>query len=161
MSRDADLIAEYELQKHPEGGWFSECYTSEDQADGRAFTGSIYFLLRSGEISHFHQIDCDEIWYYHEGCGMRITVITDNSREEYLLGNDLDKGERVMVVIPKGAIFAAENMDDDGYTFVSCVTMPKFTYDGFRLVYANELRENNPGLPEEVYNLAYKKALEE
>ena len=92
---------------------------------------------------------------------MRITVITDNSREEYLLGNDLDKGERVMVVIPKGAIFAAENMDDDGYTFVSCVTMPKFTYDGFRLVYANELRENNPGLPEEVYNLAYKKALEE
>jgi hypothetical protein len=41
------------------------------------------------------------------------------------------------------------------------MTTHKFTYDGLRLVYANELRENHPGIPEEIYNLAYKKTLEE
>ncbi len=161
MNREMDLIEEYKLEKHPEGGWFCECYTSEDELDGRPLSGSIYFLLRSGEISHFHQIDCDEIWYYHEGCGMRITVITDASRHEYLLGGNIDNDEKAMVVIPKGAIFAAENLDDGGYTFVSCMTTPKFSYFGFRLVYANELREKYPGLPEEIYNLAYKKELDE
>ena len=29
----------------------------------------------------------------------------------------------------------------DGYTFVSCVTAPKFRYEGFRLVPADEVRE--------------------
>ena len=39
-----------------------------------------------------------------------------------------------MVVVPKGSIFAAENLDPQGYTFVSCMTTPKFSYDGFILV---------------------------
>lgn len=29
----------------------------------------------------------------------------------------------------------------DGYTFVSCVTAPKFRCEGFRLVPADEIRE--------------------
>lgn len=41
--------------------------------------------------------------------------------------------------IPKGAIFSAVNLDDGGYTFVSCVTVPKFSYYGFRLVPADEI----------------------
>ena len=60
----------YALEKHPEGGWFSEVYTSRDASDGRPIAGSIYFLLDKGEVSHFHRIDCDELWYFHEGCGL-------------------------------------------------------------------------------------------
>ena len=47
MSREKELISEYGLDKHPEGGWFSESYTSADTRDGRPLSGSIYFLLRS------------------------------------------------------------------------------------------------------------------
>ena len=25
-------------------------------------------------------IDCDEIWYFHEGCGMKITMILDGKK---------------------------------------------------------------------------------
>ena len=67
MNRSEQLKAAYHLEKHPEGGWFSEVYTAPFQAEDRPLAGSIYFLLDQNEISHFHQIDCDEIWYYHEG----------------------------------------------------------------------------------------------
>ncbi len=156
MGREDDLINEYKLEMHPEGGWFSECFTAGEKRDGRALAGSIYYLMRGTEISHFHQIDCDEVWYYHEGCGMRITVITSTSRDEYLLGSNIENDETVMVAIPKGAIFAAENLSDDGYTFVSCMTTPKFTYDGFRLIRESELRAEYPNVPEELYYLAYR-----
>ena len=127
----------YRLDRHEEGGWFSEVYTSPFSKDGRALAGSIYFLLDGSEISHFHQIDCDEIWYYHEGCGMKITVITEKREKlEYFLGRDV---QNYMVVIPKGSIFAAENLDKESFTFVSCVTVPKFLYEGFRLVSKDEI----------------------
>lgn len=156
MAREDDIINEYKLEMHPEGGWFSECYTSSGQQNGRAMAGSIYYLMRGAEISHFHQLDSDEIWFYHEGCGMRITVITSSTRDEYLLGSNFENDERVMVSIPKGAIFAAENLSEDGYTFVSCVTTPKFTYDGFKLIRETQLKTEYPNVPEELYYLAYR-----
>ena len=153
--RVEELKEAYNLEGHSEGGWFSEVYTSPEEKDGRHFAGSIYFLLDEGEISHFHKIDCDEIWYYHEGCGMKITVLYDGERKEYLLGANIHKGERHMVIIPKGAIFAAENLRKDSFTFVSCATSPKFMYEGFRLVGKNEIREKFPDIADDIDYLAY------
>ncbi|WP_026518589.1 cupin domain-containing protein [Butyrivibrio sp. MC2021] len=154
-SRIQELKDHYKLEKHPEGGWFNECYSSSASLSERAFAGSIYFLLEKDEISHFHQIDCEEIWYYHEGCGMNITVITDDGQKELLLGSDITIGEEVMVAIPKGAIFAAENLDSNSYTFVSCMTTPKFSYNGFKLIGKKELRALYPGVSDDTLRLAY------
>ena len=145
MKSRAEILKEaYHLEKHMEGGSFSEVYTAPFEAEGRPLAGSIYFLLDAGEVSRLHVIDCDEIWYYHEGCGMKITVLTENGREERLLGPDTAEGERAMVVIPKGLPFAAENLSRDGYTFVSCATTPAFRYSGFRLLSGDEVREKYP-----------------
>ena len=155
FSRAQELKEKYNLERYSEGGWFSEVYTSPEEKDGRHFAGSIYFLLDRGEISHFHQIDCDEIWYYHEGCGMKITVLLDGKKEEHFLGSDIGNGEKHMAVIPKGSIFAAENLKKDGFTFVSCATSPKFMYEGFRLIGKDEIREKFPDVADEVNYLAY------
>ena len=156
MNRSEQLKAAYHLEKHPEGGWFSEVYTAPFQAEGRPLAGSIYFLLDQNEISHFHQIDCDEIWYYHEGCGLKITLVQDGKRSVMLLGNDLERGQRDMAVIPKGAIFAAENIDPAGYTFMSCATAPAFRYEGFRLVSRKEIAESYPEIGNELDYLAFE-----
>ena len=134
MKRAEQLKQIYNLQPHEEGGHFAEVYTAPFDKDGRALSGSIYFLLDGEETSRFHRIDCDEVWYFHEGCGMKITVLMDGSQKELLLGSDLERGDRAMVVVPKGSVFAAANLDPQGYTFVSCMTTPKFSYDGFQLV---------------------------
>ena len=117
MSTRTDILKKtYNLRPHEEGGSFSEVYTSPEEKNGRSLAGSIYFLLDRGEVSQFHQIDCDEIWYFHEGCGMKITIVAPDGVESHVyLGNDVDKGQRAMVVIPKGAIFSAVNLDDEGF----------------------------------------------
>ena len=140
-TRTEQLKEIYRLEAHPEGGWFAEVYTAPFEKDERALAGSIYFLLDAGEKSQFHQIDCEELWYYHEGCGVRITVLHGGRREELLLGPDCERGQRAMTRIPKDAIFSAENLDPDCYTFVSCATTPKFRYEGFRLVPDSELEQ--------------------
>lgn len=157
MNKVSEILKRvYKLEKHSEGGWFSEVYTAPFSMDGRALAGSIYFLLDGIEISHFHQIDCDELWYFHEGCGLKITVLEDGRKQEYFLGSNVENGERHMIPIQKGAVFAAENLDKDGYTFISCVTTPKFRYEGFRLVGKNEIREKYPDIAADVEYLAYE-----
>lgn len=141
-------IKELHLEQHLEGGWFSEVYTAGAEyglsKDGRNLGGSIYFLLAKDEISHLHVIDCDEIWYHHEGCGVRLWILdgTGGIRSE-LLG--CGEGMKPMVVIPKGVIFGAENVDPASYTLMSCATLPKFHYEGFRLVPRRELDQQYPG----------------
>ncbi|ORX75456.1 hypothetical protein BCR32DRAFT_92474 [Anaeromyces robustus] len=157
MSNRTEVLKKsYNLEKHPEGGWFVEHYTAPFEKDGRPLAGSIYFLLDKGEISHFHQIDCDEIWYFHEGCGMKVVMLTEEKgKEEFLLGNDVENGQTAMVLIPKGAIFGAENLKPDGFTFISCATTPNFTYEGFRLVNKQEIKEKFPKYAEELEYMAY------
>jgi len=151
--RSEELKKEYDLEKHPEGGYFSESYTSPDLKGERSLGGSIYFLLEKDDISHFHQIDCDELWYYHEGCGLRIISVEKGELKEYLLGLGVD--QKAMVLLPKGAVFAAENINKEGYTFISCATIPKFSYKGFRLVLRDEMERSYPRLPKELYSLAF------
>ncbi len=154
--RSEALKKKYNLEKHVEGGSFAKVYTAPFEDEGRSYMGSIYFLLDKEEISHFHLIDCDEIWYFHEGCGMKITVIDDEGKKkEFQLGNDTEKGEKAMVVINKGWIFGAENLDKNSYSFVSCVTTPEYRDEGFNLVYKKELKEGYPDICEEVSYLAY------
>ena len=153
MSRARELIEKYKLERHPEGGWFSESYTSPFVSGDRALMGSIYFLLEGDDISHFHQIDCDEIWYHHEGSALKITMILDGEVTELTIG--AGEGRKAMAIIPKGAVFAAENLDKSSYCFMSCATTPKFTYDGFRLVGADEIRSLSPSEYERIQHLAF------
>lgn len=151
-NRVEELKEYYMLIKHVEGGSFSEVYTAPFEKDGRPLAGSIYFLLEKDELSHLHEIDCDEIWYYHEGVGMKITVLYNNEVFEYLLGKNIYKGEKAMVLIKAGSIFGAENLSD-GYTFVSCATTPNFTYEGFRLVSKEEIKEKYPDIADKILYL--------
>ena len=151
-----ELKETYSLERHSEGGFFAEMYTSPFVRDGRPTAGSIYFLLEGDDVSHFHQIDCDEIWYYHAGCGMKIISLRDGFVEEILLGVDPKLNQRPMVVVPAGTVFAAENLDKTSWTFISCATTPRFKYEGFRLVPRRELKKSYPALPAEILRLAYE-----
>ena len=46
MTRAEELKEKYDLEKHPEGGWFSESYTSPfDLGQGPSWGASISFLM--------------------------------------------------------------------------------------------------------------------
>ncbi|MBO4383869.1 MAG: cupin domain-containing protein [Clostridia bacterium] len=155
VSREEELKRIYKLGRHPEGGYFSEAYTAPYSVGERPISGSIYFLLGKGGVSRLHEIDCDEIWYYHEGCGMKITALDKDEKKVFLLGMRAELGEAAMVAIPAGTVFAAENISPDGYTFVSCVTTPKFEQSGFRVVDRDALEKRFPEFADECVYLAF------
>ena len=39
---------------------------------------SIYFLLTSNDVSHFHRLQSDELWYYHGGSPLSVHMIDEN-----------------------------------------------------------------------------------
>ena len=128
MSPDPDRIIEsLGMAPHPEGGHYVETWRGPAGADGRAVATAIYFMLRSGERSHWHRVDASEVWFHHAGAPLALHV----GEERHVVGPDLEAGHRPQVVVPADEWQSAEPLGD--WTLVSCVVAPGFEFDGFEL----------------------------
>jgi predicted cupin superfamily sugar epimerase len=123
------IIARLGLQPHPEGGWFRETW-SGPQVGGRASGTAILFLLQAGERSHWHKVDADEIWLWHAGAPL-ILSMGETAAKEYRLGPDVLGQEMVQAVVPAGWWQAARSTG--GWSLVSCTVSPGFRFEGFEL----------------------------
>ena len=84
-------IDQLQMTPHPEGGYFKESIRHGSTNSTRAAFSSIYFLLTSNDISHFHRIDADEVWYYHAGESLTIHMIMpDGKYEAVQLGTNIE-----------------------------------------------------------------------
>ena len=128
----AEIIARLGLQPHPEGGHFRETFRDAAvDANGRAASTAIYFLLARGERSHWHRIDAVEIWHYHAGAALLLEVADDNGARAITLGPDLAAGEQPQGIVPAHAWQAARSTGD--WTLVSCTVAPGFDFATFEL----------------------------
>lgn len=130
LTADA-IIALLELQPHPEGGFFRETFRETAPDGGRGASTAIYFLLRAGERSHWHKVDASEIWHWHAGAPLRLSIAEGADRRAILLGPDLAAGERPQGVVPPFAWQAAESLG--AWTLVGCTVAPAFDFAGFEL----------------------------
>ena len=148
-------IQHYKLLPHPEGGFYKETYRSTLEVDNkilpigirgsRRLSTSIYFLLRSGEVSKFHRLRSDELWYFHFGSAMKIVLIDQEGKKHTrLLGADAEKAEHMQVLIPAGTVFAAEVTGKESYCLVGCMVSPGFEFDDFELFEENDLIQAYP-----------------
>lgn len=125
----AAIIAKLGLQPHPEGGWYRETWRGPE-VQGRATGTAILFLLRAGEQSHWHRVDADEIWLWHAGAPLVLSMGETRAHDQVLGPNVLD-GQAVQLVVPKGWWQAAWPIGD--WTLVSCTVSPGFRFEGFDL----------------------------
>lgn len=133
-----DVIARLGLEPHPEGGHYKEIFRHVAQDGGRGWVTSIYFLLKSGEISQRHRVtDAVEIWCWHAGQPLALTIDAAGADSQtHVLGMDLQNGQRPQVVVPAGAWQAARPLKDaklDGWTLVGCQVAPAFEFSSFEL----------------------------
>jgi len=140
-----DFIKFLELEQHIEGGYYRSSYRSAMQYDStRALWSSIYFLLRTGEVSHFHRLTADEMWYFHGGQSLTIYMISpEGELTTAQLGLDLAAGERPQFLVPKGCIFGSA-MNQPGFSLVGCMVSPGFTFDDFELFSQESLLAQYP-----------------
>lgn len=128
----AEVIALLGLKPHPEGGHFVETFRDPPPAGSRSHGTAIYFLLARGERSHWHRVDATEIWHWHAGAPLDLSLSHDGETVEVLrLGADIAQGERPQGVVPPGVWQAAVSEGD--WTLVGCTVSPGFDFAGFEL----------------------------
>jgi predicted cupin superfamily sugar epimerase len=132
MLTASEIIARLALQPHPEGGHYRETFRdSRCDADGRAFSTAIYFLLARGERSHWHRIDAIEVWHYYAGSALSLQIADDGGRRVVRLGPDLAAAEQPQAIVSPYAWQAAESTGD--WTLVGCTVAPGFDFAKFEL----------------------------
>ena len=132
MTRAEDIIAALGLQPHPEGGHYREIYRAPAAEGTRSAVTSIYFLLRAGERSHWHRVDQAELWYWHAGAPLMLSISEDGQTiTRHLLGADFGLGQRPQAVVPPNAWQAAEPRGD--WSLVGCAVAPGFEFEKFEL----------------------------
>lgn len=156
MNDTADFwIKNLQLQPHPEGGFFREVYRSDETisvdflsnryTSERCFATSIYFLLKSDQISAFHRLKSDEIWHFYSGSPITVYIIDEEGRlSENVMGRDILNNELLQIVIPHGCWFAAKVNHNDSYSLVGCNVAPGFDYSDFELAKKSALMECFP-----------------
>lgn len=127
-----EIIRLLELTPHPEGGYFRETFRDEAQHAGRAYSTAIYYLLKAGDVSHWHRVDAVETWHWYAGSPLVLKVSSGNvAPEEHVLGSGFGDCQRPQIVVPKGHWQSARSLGD--WTLAGCTVAPGFEFSGFEM----------------------------
>ncbi|MPL94360.1 hypothetical protein SDC9_40513 [bioreactor metagenome] len=133
MDEAERIIAALGLAPHPEGGWYRQTWIAEAGPEARATGTAILFLLRAGERSHWHRVDAAEIWHFHAGAPLILSIAAEATgpARDTRLGPDVLAGEAPQRIVPAGHWQAARSTGD--WTLVGCTVSPGFRFEGFEL----------------------------
>lgn len=127
-----------DLLPHPEGGWYRRTWASsaEVAAHGgtRPTATAIYFLLDAGETSAWHTVGSDELWLWHRGGPLTLSLGGDGQRpaeRPELITLGADDPLTPQAVVPAGTWQRAHAENE---VLVSCVVSPGFDFADFRTV---------------------------
>jgi predicted cupin superfamily sugar epimerase len=161
------LVERFQLEPHPEGGFFRETWRSSEIVPGaalpsrfggaRSIATAIYFLVGSGHFSAFHRIKSDETWHYYTGTSPLVVhmLIPGSGYRRILLGNRPEDGQVFQDTVPAGAWFASEPADADGYALVGCTVAPGFDFRDFEMAGAGQLVASFPDHEELIRRLCH------
>lgn len=122
-----------DLAPHPEGGHYRETFRDTAAGpDGRPASTAILYLLAGDEVSDWHRVDAAEVWHYHAGAPMVITL-SPNGHDAAArhLGPDIRAGQSPQIVVPAGCWQTAASLG--AWTLVGCTVAPGFRFEGFEM----------------------------
>jgi predicted cupin superfamily sugar epimerase len=130
------VIARLGLQPHPEGGWFRETWRADTTPGERASATAIHFLLEAHQRSHWHRVDAAELWFWHAGAPLMLSIAPGDAGpvRHLTLGPDVLAGQEPQALVPAHHWQAAAPLG--GWALVSCVVSPGFEFAGFELAAA-------------------------
>jgi len=132
-----ELIEALDLAPHPEGGWYRETWRAEAAEGERAAASAVLYIIRPEERSHWNKVDAHEIWLWHSGDPIDVSVAESNAgpTQTVRLGGRVTEGEQPQLIIPAGQWQSADPAPGGaaGYTLISCIVAPAFEFDGFEI----------------------------
>lgn len=128
-----EVVALLGLTPHPEGGFYRETFRdTRADAQGRAASTAIYFLLPAGVRSRWHRVDAAEVWHHYAGAPLSLFLDIAGVRSTHRIGRDLSGGERPQAVAPAGCWQAAVSLGE--WTLVGCTVAPGFLFENFEVI---------------------------
>ncbi len=151
----AKYIEILQLTPHPEGGFYKEIFASPNTINAEALPGiysgprkiytSIYFLLESGDVSKFHRLQSDELWYFHAGNLLTIHILeADGTNRTIKLGPDIDDSHAFQARVPAGCWFGATVDQPNTFALVGCMVAPGFDFADFEMAEREQLVKDYP-----------------
>ena len=141
------LIEQYQLEPHPEGGYFKEIYRSDMQVtspiDGetRSAVTHIYFLLPRGEVSRFHKVTHDEIWNYYAGAPLcLIDMDASDTTSPQVTQQYIGVGKPDFTYVIQGGRYQAAESTGE-FTLVGCTVAPGFDFKDFSFIEDEQLKQ--------------------
>lgn len=139
-----ELINKFELEQHPEGGWYRRFYESEATVgnDNRFAGTAIYYLLEKNDQSVFHSLKQEEIWHFIHGDVARLHFFRNDEYGTHTFSTNLLTHAPTFTIKPND-IFAAEIVDGD-FGFFTCHVCPGFRFEDFQISDKTVLLEKFP-----------------
>ena len=143
-SRIDFLVKNLNLLPHPEGGFYKETFRStegiETEKGKRNLCTSIFFLLTSENVSRFHRIKSDELWFFHEGSPLTVHTLGGSGYESLYLGLPASGSDCLpQQLVKANTVFGSTVDQPESYSLVSCVVAPGFDFRDFELFDTKDL----------------------
>jgi len=131
-----EIIENLNLQKHQEGGFFSETYRStevvtQSKWKNRPFSTAIYYMLTADTFSEMHRLTQDEIFHFYIGDPVEMLHLYPNGEgKKVILGTDINSNMSPQVIIPAGVWQGARLCPGGscGYALMGTTVSPGFEY---------------------------------
>ena len=136
------LAEEFDLEPHPEGGWFRQIWTAPAVVSPPGYGGerptgtAIHYVLAPGERSGWHRVRSDELWLWQRGGPISVWIAgpgdggptPPDDGVEHRLGPD----DGIAALVPGGAWQRAEPAGSTA-VLVTCVVSPGFDFADWEL----------------------------
>ncbi len=134
------IIKLYNMKLLPgEGGYYVETYRSKEEMDksslperytgDRSHSTAIFYLLTPDTKSYFHRLKSDEIYHFYLGDPVQMVMIHPNGTTKALfLGNDLQAGQFVQVVVPEGIWQGSYLLEGGEFALMGVTVAPGFEF---------------------------------
>lgn len=104
-----------------EGGWFAPGWRP---ADGQSVS-VIYYLLKAGEISRWHRLKSAEVWTWHAGGTLEMTLGGTGDWPGKDRPTQLISPGQFVGAVPAGT-WQTTRVKEGDFALVSCVVVPAF-----------------------------------
>jgi predicted cupin superfamily sugar epimerase len=150
------------LEPHPcEGGFFRQTYVAAERVElshgPRSVGTAIYYLLEPGTFSEMHCLASDEVFHFYLGDPVEmLQLFPDGSSAIFTLGQNLQAGQQVQLVVPAGVWQGARLVGDGKFALLGCTVTPGFDYADYRGGSYAELADKWPTEAERIESLTQK-----
>jgi hypothetical protein len=144
------------LAPHPvEGGFYRRTYTSTGTVElprgVRPQGTAIYYLLERGSFSELHVLESDEMFHFYLGDPAEMLHLhPDGSSAVFTLGQDLDAGQHVQLLVPAGVWQGMRLIGEGKVALVGCSVTPGFDFADYKNATYAELASKWPEQAERI-----------